>query len=135
MALMLRVRWDSDESVYKQIARQIRHGIGSGELKPGSSLPPVRALASDLGLNLNTVARAYRLLEEEGFVTIESRRGVRINPPAGKTDDGRLARLCSDLRALLHRLRQVGLRPEEIRRLVADETDRQADSSHMKPLS
>jgi GntR family transcriptional regulator len=49
------VERSSDESVYEQIARQVRFAIASGGLEPGFVLPPVRTLASDLGVNLNTV--------------------------------------------------------------------------------
>jgi len=63
------------EPVYEQIARQLRIQIASGRLAPGTLLPPVRTLASDLGYNLNTVARSYRMLEAEGFVVDVSREG------------------------------------------------------------
>ena len=57
-----------DTPVYEQVADQIRRLVASGRLNPGTSLPSVRQLASDLGVNLNTVARAYRVLEGEGFL-------------------------------------------------------------------
>ena len=109
------------EPVYEQIARQIRACIASGKLAPGAPLPPVRTLASDLGYNLNTVARAYRLLEEEGFVRIRERSGVEVAAPASTPAAGASEALRQDLRSVLARLRQSGVEPEEIRRIVGRE--------------
>jgi len=105
-----------EEPVYVQVARQIREAIASGAVPPGAVLPSVRALGSDLGVNLNTIARAYRVLEEDGFVEIESRSGVRVMPPGAHASPERHAQLKGELRAVLVRLRQAGLSPREIRR-------------------
>jgi DNA-binding transcriptional regulator YhcF (GntR family) len=108
------------EPVYAQIARQVRARISGGDLKPGAVLPSVRTLASDLGVNLNTVARAYRQLEDGGFVAIAGRSGVRVSPPgsaaAAKRDD-----LRERLRDVLARLRQAGLAPKELERIASKE--------------
>lgn len=110
----------SAEPVYAQIARQVRARISGGDLKPGAVLPSVRTFASDLGVNLNTVARAYRQLEDGGFVTIAGRSGVRVSPPASaaasKRDD-----LRERLRDVLARLRQAGLAPKELERIASTE--------------
>jgi len=116
----------SEEPVYGQIARQLRDLIACGALPAGRRLPSVRALASDLGVNLNTVARAYRLLEEEGFVFVRGRAGVEVAPPGGAGTEGRRetrARLLRNLRDLLVRLRQTGMGPGELRELVAGEIE------------
>jgi GntR family transcriptional regulator len=115
------IDWSVDEPVYAQIARQIRAQIASGELAPGTLLPPVRTIASDLGVNLNTVARAYRLLEAEGFVAIEQREGVRVLAPARRVDRGAIDELGEKLSVLIARMRQAGLSPAEIRRRVERE--------------
>ena len=64
--------------VYEQVADQLRRLVASGALDPGTALPSVRQLDGDLGVNLNTIARAYRLLEEEGFLVIRDRAGVAV---------------------------------------------------------
>jgi len=111
----------ADEPAYEQIARQIRARISSGALRPGTALPSVRTLASDLGYNLNTVARAYRLLEEDGFVLIRSRTGAEVVEPAHAPAAGARERLGRDLGEVIGRLRQAGVRPEEIRAMVQRE--------------
>ena len=115
------VDWGADEPVYAQIARQIRVFIASGELPAGSVLPSVRSIASDLGVNLNTVARAYRMLEEERFVEIRDRAGVTVAPPARKAEGVAIERLIEDLGSVLARMRQAGLSNSELRRRVEHE--------------
>jgi len=110
----------SGEPVYEQIARQIRLRIAVGELPPGTQLPSVRTLASDLGLNLNTVARAYRVLEENGFVRIRSRSGAEVEPPHGRASDDVRRRLRSELKQLLAEMRQAGIGPNSARAMVEE---------------
>lgn len=65
---------------YEQLRRQIADAVHSGRLVVGTKLPAVRALASRLGLAVNTVARAYRELEQAQLVETRSRAGTRIAP-------------------------------------------------------
>jgi DNA-binding transcriptional regulator YhcF (GntR family) len=106
---------ESPEPAYEQIARQIRGAIANGKLVPGQILPPVRRMASDLGFNLNTVARAYRLLEEHGFVRIRGRAGAEVASPPGRPAPATAGRLRDELKDLLSRMRQAGVPSSEIR--------------------
>lgn len=90
---------------------------------PGSVLPSVRTLASDLGVNLNTVARAYRLLEEEGFLGIRERSGAVVLPPPSAPAAFASSLLRRDLREVLARMRQSGVHPDDLRRIVSREID------------
>lgn len=63
---------------YEQVRRQIAEGVATGKLKPGHKLPTVRQLASNLGLAVNTVARAYRELEADGVIETHGRGGTLI---------------------------------------------------------
>ncbi|MBI4916599.1 MAG: GntR family transcriptional regulator [Acidobacteria bacterium] len=117
--LTLAVEWGTAEPVYEQIARQLRTLIAAGDLRPGSPLPAVRTLASDLGVNLNTVARAYRLLADHGFVLIRDRAGAEVAAPAVTPDPGSLAPLWQELREVLLKLRQAGVTADEVRRAIA----------------
>ena len=118
------VERSSAEPVYSQIARQLRERIVGGELRPGQDLPAVRALAQDLGINLNTVARAYRQLEQEGFVRIRSRSGAEVVPPQAAPRHPDRERMTEELRKLLARMRQAGLVPEELREIARVEIGR-----------
>ena len=60
-----------DQPIYRQIVDQLRQLLAAGTLRPGDPLPSVRQLAADLGVNLNTVAIAYRELAGEGLVKIK----------------------------------------------------------------
>ncbi len=110
-----------DEPVYGQVADQVRQLIAAGVLTPGMVLPSVRRLAGDLGVNLNTVARAYRLLESEGFLAIRDRAGVTVAAPAEEVEGSRHDELLEDLRATLARLRQAGVTTDELLAVVRRE--------------
>jgi GntR family transcriptional regulator len=64
--------------IYIQIMNQIREMVANGDLKPGDQLPTVRELAIDLQVNWNTIARAYRLLDEAGLISTQRGRGTFI---------------------------------------------------------
>jgi DNA-binding transcriptional regulator YhcF (GntR family) len=103
-----------DDPVYEQVANQVRRLVASGALVPGTALPSVRQLAGDLGVNLNTIARAYRLLESEGFLVIRDRAGVAVAEPAAQIEHAARDKLLDQMRATLVRLRQAGMGSEEL---------------------
>ncbi|MGW2548013.1 GntR family transcriptional regulator, partial [Kitasatospora sp. NPDC001574] len=63
-----------------EIAAGVEQGVSSGRLAPGTALPPLRDLATELGVNPNTVAAAYRLLRDRGVIETAGRKGSRIRP-------------------------------------------------------
>lgn len=72
----------SPEPVYEQIVRQIHDAVKTGSLRPDTPLPTVRQLAGDLAINRNTVARAYRILEDQGVVLTAGRKGTFVRQNA-----------------------------------------------------
>jgi len=76
------VDMNAPEPVYDQIVKQIRDRIKTGRLKPGAPLPTVRQLARDLVVNRNTVARAYKILEDQGVIRTAGRKGTFVGPNA-----------------------------------------------------
>lgn len=76
----VRLTLDHDGAVppFEQVRDQITAQVESGELEPGFRLPPVRALATELGIAANTVARAYRELEAAGLVDTRGRAGTFV---------------------------------------------------------
>lgn len=76
--MQIKIDFRSDQSIYAQITEQIRQMVANGELKEGDQLPTVRQLATELRVNFNTVARAYRLLDEAGLISTQQGRGTYI---------------------------------------------------------
>ena len=103
------------EPVYEQIVRQIHEGIKSGELAPGTPLPPVRQLATDLMLNRNTVARAYKILEDQGVILTAGRKGTFVRQ--GAADEVTRLKTNQAQRAMRHMIEALvvdGLSRDEI---------------------
>jgi GntR family transcriptional regulator len=71
---------------------QIVHRIATGELGPGDQLPPVRRLARELKVNFNTVARAYRMLDEAGIISTQHGRGTYLLTPRSEETLGEVRR-------------------------------------------
>lgn len=110
----------SGQPIYLQIVEQIRQKVANGELKPGDQLPTVRQLAAELRVNFNTVARAYRLLDEAGLISTQHGRGTFIweTPSPEKIQAIRQQGLESLTRRYLSSAAQLGCAPPEIARMV-----------------
>jgi GntR family transcriptional regulator len=106
----------SGSPIYTQIVEQVKQQVLSGELKPGNQLPTVRALALELRVNFNTVARAYRLLDEAGIISTQQGRGTYILevPPPERTDKLRQQALEALTRDYLAEAMRLGCSTEEI---------------------
>lgn len=76
--MVIEIDFNSDEAIYIQLTNQIIMGIATSRLQEGDALPSVRQLAEHIGINMHTVNKAYSLLRQEGFVTIDRRRGAVI---------------------------------------------------------
>ena len=121
--LILQIDFRSGLPIYTQIVNQVQSQIASGIIKPGDQLPTVRALAEELRVNFNTVARAYRILDEARIISTQQGRGTYITekPPPNITE--KLRR--ETLEALTHRYISEAIRLEfsksEIRQMVSDQ--------------
>ena len=104
---------------YRQLHDAVVHGITSGRLLPGQRLPTTRALATHLGLAVNTVAGAYRALEDTGLVEGRGRAGTFMS--LGE-DPVRAAARRTAIDAAT-RLRELGLTADEARRVLAEAVD------------
>ena len=76
--MVIEIDFNSDEAIYVQLMNQIILGIATSRLREGDALPSVRQLADTIGINMHTVNKAYALLRQEGFVTIDRRKGAVI---------------------------------------------------------
>ena len=105
--------------IYHQVADEIKSLIARGELHEGLALPPVRQVAADLGVNLNTVAQAYRELRKEGLVRVRHGSGaVVVSRVVRDQTDNELRK---QLRRALTHLALAGLPRSEIVTIVNDE--------------
>ena len=77
--MFIRIQPESQTPIYTQLIYQIKRGILKKELLPGEGLPSVRSLAGDIGINMHTVNKAYKLLVEEG-VLVQQKKGFMVNP-------------------------------------------------------
>ena len=106
----------SSVPVYRQIVDSMRHLLVEGSLKPGDQVPPVRQLALDLGVHFNTVAQAYRVLSDEGWLDLKRRRGAivldRTQPSAPSRNQQRDS--FRKLRELTAQLRAEGIPASQI---------------------
>ena len=108
--------------IYIQIIDQVKHLIASGVLVPDDQLPTVRELADDLGVNFTTVARAYRLLDEEGLISTQHGRGTYILPlPSGQSKgEFQLEDLERLTRYFLNESARLGYGPEVVAEMIKD---------------
>ncbi|SFG47586.1 GntR family transcriptional regulator [Sporolactobacillus nakayamae] len=94
--MLLSIDFGSDQPIYTQIRNGIVTGIASGTLKDGDSLPSVRTLGAEIGVNLHTVNKAYQLLQSEGFIEIQRRRGTFIKAGNAAKNAAEFLKNCGD---------------------------------------
>jgi DNA-binding transcriptional regulator YhcF (GntR family) len=104
----------TEQPPFDQLRSQVARRAASGDLPPGTRLPTVRALAAELGLAANTVARAYRELEADGVVVTEGRRGTFV----AVTDAATRPEATSAAASYVGTARRLGLSRAEATRLV-----------------
>ena len=115
----------SGTPIYTQVVDQVKQQVISGALKPGDQLPTVRALALELRVNFNTVARAYRLLDEAGIISTQQGRGTFILevPPPEQTDKLRQQALETLTRDYVHEALRLGCSQEEINKALKEQLE------------
>jgi GntR family transcriptional regulator len=113
--LLLRIDPLSPAPLVRQIVDQLRVLLVEGSLKPGTALPPVRTLATDLAIHFNTVAEAYRQLALEGWIDLRHGRGAvvieRESPAASRSE---ISGYRQRLRELVSQMRAQGVSPARI---------------------
>ena len=102
--------------IYVQLRNQIVLGIGRGELKPGESLPTVRQMAKDAGINTMTVNKTYQILKIEGFIEIDRRSGAFVSKSQSMDKDFE-EKLESDLTLLMAEVSVKGMDKEDFLKL------------------
>ena len=120
--LPLQLDFRSGLPIYIQIVEQVQRQIAAGGLKPGDQLPTVRALAQELSVNFNTVARAYRLLDEARVISTQHGRGTFISeiPPPKVSDRLRNKSFEALARGYIGESLRLGFSKQQIRQMVSD---------------
>lgn len=121
--LALHLDFHSGLPIYTQIVNQIEQQVAGGVLRPGDQLPTVRALASELRVNFNTVARAYRLLDEAKIISTQQGRGtyILVKPPPEVEKKLRQETLEALARQYIGEAKRINFSDAEINQIVRDQ--------------
>jgi GntR family transcriptional regulator len=114
--MFLELDFRSHVPIYIQIVDRVKHLVATGALQPGDQLPTVRQLAADLRVNFNTVARAYRILDEAGVISTQQGRGTFVLEPLPPEQARRLRQAALDAltRSYLSNAHKLGFEPGEV---------------------
>jgi GntR family transcriptional regulator len=121
--LILQIDFRSGLPIYTQIVNQVQSQIATSILKPGDQLPTVRALAEELRVNFNTVARAYRILDEARIISTQQGRGTYITeiPPPAINEKLRRETLEALTQKFISEAMRLDFSKSEIRQMVSDQ--------------
>lgn len=108
--MVIKIDFQSEEALYMQLRNQIILG------RQGDSLPSVRQLAGDIGINMHTVNKAYSLLRQEGFLTIDRRKGAVIALDVDKMEA--INEIKKNLRVILAKAHCKNISADEVHELV-----------------
>ena len=109
----------SDKPIYEQLILEIKRGIVTKELEPGEALPSVRVLASDIGINMHTVNKVYKHLQNEK-VLVKQKSGFIVNPQALKPTEDSKIKLSEKIYELMIDKALYGISDDEIIALMQD---------------
>ncbi len=121
--LLLQIDFRSGLPIYTQIVNQVQTQVVSGILKPGDQLPTVRALAEELRVNFNTVARAYRILDVARIISTQQGRGTYITdvPPPNVTEQLRKESLEALTQRFLSEAMRLDFSKAEISQMIREQ--------------
>ena len=132
----LEIDFRSGIPIYLQVVERIKEQLAAGQLKPGDQLPTVRSLALDLRVNFNTIARAYRIMDESGIISTQQGRGTYILevPSLEVSESIRLKALEDLTQRYITDAERLGVSPEELnvvlnKRLNQWEEDQQSSQT------
>ena len=114
-------QFSNDAPIYAQLIEQIKVGIVSGAFPPGERLPSVRDLATEAGVNPNTMQRALAQLEEKGLVATNRTAGRTVTEDVQRIDAVRLELAQAQIRGYLQGMKVLGFSEAEARALLKEE--------------
>jgi GntR family transcriptional regulator len=117
--MFFQIDFTNELAIYDQIVRQMTFAVAGGLLKENELIPSVRELARELTINPNTVARAYRRLQDDGLLTLVRGTGLAVAAGAAqRCRDERVELIRSRIEQVLDEAKQSGLDPRKLRALV-----------------
>lgn len=118
--MILEIDFECHIPIYEQIERQIVNGIAQGKLKKGESLPSVRQMAEDIGINLHTVNKAYNDLKNSGYLNMDRRRGTVVNDSFPKAGENLKKQIYENLNYSASRAAIGGINYEEFSKMCRE---------------
>ena len=114
--MMIELDFRSHVPIYVQLVNRVKHLVATGVLQPGDQLPTVRQLAADLRVNFNTIARAYRMLDESGVISTQQGRGTYVLEPMIPERAARLREAAIEelARSFFREAARMGFEPDEV---------------------
>ena len=116
---MVTINYRDGRPIYEQVKDDLRRLVVTGAMQPGEKLPSVRELAVSLAINPNTIQRAYRELETEGYICSVAGRGSYVCAQI-PDDPARQVALLQQFDAAVQELLYLGMRSEELRRRIPE---------------
>ena len=114
--MFIEIDFNSSEALYIQLRNQIIMGIATSTIQEGDTLPSVRQLAENIGINMHTVNKAYAVLRQEGFLQLDRRKGAVIEIDVNKLQA--VEEMREQLRVLLAKASCQDISREEVHQLV-----------------
>ena len=114
--MFIEIDFNSSEALYIQLRNQIIMGIATSTIQGGDTLPSVRQLAENIGINMHTVNKAYAVLRQEGFLQLDRRKGAVIAIDVNKLQA--VEEMREQLRVLLAKASCQDISREEVHQLV-----------------
>jgi GntR family transcriptional regulator len=132
----LEIDFRSGIPIYLQVVERIKERIASGWIVPGTQLPTVRSLALELRVNFNTVARAYRILDETGIISTQQGRGTYVMniPPPEVSEKIRQEALQVLTRRFLKDAERLGTSAEEVHQILKEKLTIWQQTGHLPDL-
>lgn len=115
------IDFNSDEALYIQLRNQIIVGIATAKIREGESLPSVRQLAENIGINMHTVNKAYTVLKQEGYIKLDRRKGAVIALDIDKINA--MDTMIKNMRVIIAQAMCKNISSEEIHQVVDEIID------------
>ena len=117
---MFLVNPKSKQPLYEQLVEQLRRQLLLGVMESGAAMPSVRQLATELGINPNTIQKAYRRMEEEGMIISVPGRGSFVSDDLAEVFQKQLQEQRTNIRYMLQSCREAGLTRDEIMKMIEE---------------